>query len=270
VTSGDDKAVKRWDSVTLAEKKVYPKQSDWPQALAISPDNRRIAVGRHDGSLGIYDSASGMLLREPIKAAWNPTPVAMPTSSEIPGVKLGDRSRKPRKTGGVTLTGVSLGSISPVGMVRGNKVRLTLAGGNISDAIGVYFDDNNITGTIVAPPDPNRGIVRVDAVIGPNTSAGIHNVFVQAPRGTTNRITFAVGAWPEITQKEPNDTLETAQDVQFPCTVVGALDSPGDVDSYRVQAKAGQEIVFEIVAQPIRSRNPARPHYFRSARQADR
>src|SRR5262249_5408197 len=34
----------------------------------------------------------------------------------------------------------------------------------------------------------------------------------------------------------------------------GAIDQPGDVDDYRVEARAGEELVFEVIAQPIRSR----------------
>jgi WD40 repeat protein len=53
-TSGEDNAVKQWDAATLDERKVYPKQSDWPQALALSPDGKTLAVGCHDGSLRFY------------------------------------------------------------------------------------------------------------------------------------------------------------------------------------------------------------------------
>ena len=45
-------------------------------------------------------------------------------------------------------------------MVRGVTARLTLVGGQISDASGVYFDDAAIAGKIVSPPDPNKGLPR--------------------------------------------------------------------------------------------------------------
>ena len=37
LSSGEDAAVKRWNADTLEEEKVYPRQSDWPQGLAVSP-----------------------------------------------------------------------------------------------------------------------------------------------------------------------------------------------------------------------------------------
>jgi WD40 repeat protein len=69
VSCGEDGAVKRWDAETLAERKVYPPQPDWPQGLALSPDGHLVAVGRHDGSLAIYDAETGRLLRAPLKGA---------------------------------------------------------------------------------------------------------------------------------------------------------------------------------------------------------
>jgi len=253
-TTGADKMVKRWDAQTLAERKVYPKQPDWPHGLALSPDGRLFAVGRHDGSLAVYDAATGRLLREPLQAAAR-GPIAVPTSSAIPGRRLGDqRQRRPPGTGGATLFPAALNSIRPAGAPRGQTVRFTLNGARINDAMGVYFDDPAITGRIVTPPDPDRGVLRVDVTFGQTARIGIHRVFVQTPHGTTGAVTFAVGGWPEVAQAEPNNAPETAQKITFPCTVVGAMDQAGDADCFRFDVQAGDELVFEVVAQPIRSR----------------
>ncbi len=255
LTSGEDRMVKRWDAATLAERKAYPRQPDWPQSIALSPNDRLLAVGRHDGSLAIYDAESGRLLREPLSApAVARNPVDLPTTSLIPGRRPGDNRRVPRKNGPITLTAASLNAVNPVGVQRGKTIRLTLSGANISDATGVYFDDSAIDGKIVMPPDSNKGVLRIDAVVGGSARIAVHRVFVQAPRGTTGSATFAVGGWPEVSQAEPNDTRDRAQSLSLPATAIGTMDQPGDVDSYAFEAKSGQELVFEIVAQPIRSR----------------
>src|SRR5207247_8236705 len=113
LTSGTDALVKRWDSATLAEKNVYPKQPDWPQAIALSPNERLLAIGRHDGSLAIYDAVSGRLLREPVRSSTvaQKPPVEPPTTSNVPGFKPGDRRRRPRKNGPITLTPASLNNV---------------------------------------------------------------------------------------------------------------------------------------------------------------
>ena len=40
----------------------------------------------------------------------------------------------------------------------------------------------------------------------------------------------------------------------LPAALVGALATPGDVDAYEFGARAGEEIVFQVVARPIGSR----------------
>ena len=254
-TSGEDRMVKRWDAATLAEKKAYPKQPDWPHAIALSPNDKLLAVGRHDGSLAIYDAESGRLLREPLTGpALAQRSAEVPTTSLMPGRRPGDNRRTPRKNGPITLTAASLSAVSPVGVQRGKSVRITLTGANINDATTVFFDDSAIHGKIVSPPDSNKGVLRVDVAVGESARIGIHRVFVQAPRGTTGSATFAVGGWPEVSQAEPNDTPDRAQKLSLPATAIGAMDQPGDVDSYSFEAKDRQEVVFEVIAQPIRSR----------------
>lgn len=261
VTSGEDRAIKRWQTVTLAEQKVYAPQPDWPQGIALSSDGKWLAVGRQNGSLAIYDAGTGKLLREPIKAQMasrdrqrETKANTVPTRSTIEGLKPGTKQKKKRAKGGPTLFQASLGNVAPVGVVRGKTERFTLSGGMIADATGVFFDDPNITGRIVTPADKNAGILRVDTAVGEKARIGIHRVWVQTPHGTTGSVTFAVGGWPETAQKEENDTPEAAQPIAFPTTVVGAMEKPGDADCYRFEAQAGRELVFEVIAQPIRSR----------------
>jgi WD40 repeat protein len=57
-TSGEDDVVKQWDADSLEERAIYPKQPDWPQAIALSPDDSRLAVGRYDGTIALYDTAT--------------------------------------------------------------------------------------------------------------------------------------------------------------------------------------------------------------------
>jgi hypothetical protein len=54
-TCGEDNLVKRWDSDTLTERTVFPKQPDWPMSLALRPDGKALAVGRYDGTIGFYE-----------------------------------------------------------------------------------------------------------------------------------------------------------------------------------------------------------------------
>ena len=46
--------MKIWRADGLTQLHVYEAQSDSTQAVAVSPDDRHLAVGRMDGSLEIY------------------------------------------------------------------------------------------------------------------------------------------------------------------------------------------------------------------------
>lgn len=150
------------------------------------------------------------------------------------------------------LVPAALRNVSPAGARRGAEVTLTLDGVNISGATAAVFDDPAITGAVSAGTGRNQ--VKVKTQVGEGTRTGIHRVFLETPLGTTGAVTFAVGGWSEVSEKEPNDTPAQAQDVRLPATLVGGLDRPGDGDCFRFEAAAGQELVFQVVAQPVRSR----------------
>ena len=67
VTAAADRRVKVWDVEKRTELRVLPAQSDWPTALALN--GQRLAVGRYDGSVSLYDLASGRLQADLLKPA---------------------------------------------------------------------------------------------------------------------------------------------------------------------------------------------------------
>ncbi len=67
-----------------------------------------------------------------------------------------------------------------------------------------------------------------------------------------NRLKLDVGRFPEITETGKHNTPESAQAVQLPATINGRIakgDSGPAEDYYRVRAKKGQRLVFEVAAQ---------------------
>src|SRR5205085_11827000 len=97
VTAGEDQLVKTWDAATLQEKHVFPKQPDWPSALAVSAHGGLIAVGTHNGALTLFD-ATGKSLRRPFAghavAMGSSNGDKMPKTSSIPGRRLGDQKQR--------------------------------------------------------------------------------------------------------------------------------------------------------------------------------
>jgi WD40 repeat protein len=56
VTSSSDGSIRFRDAATLDPLRVIDHQPDWVQALSISPDGARLAAGRYNGSLTLYDT----------------------------------------------------------------------------------------------------------------------------------------------------------------------------------------------------------------------
>jgi hypothetical protein len=69
----------------------------------------------------------------------------------------------------------------------------------------------------------------------------------------SNPVSYAVDMFPESTETEPNDAADTAQAVMPPRMINGHIGQPGDVDVYRFDGRAGQEIVAEICARRLQS-----------------
>ncbi len=61
---GEDRIVKAWDAARMVERKVYDRQPETVLALAVSPDQKQIALGRYDGVVVLLDEATGKVQHE--------------------------------------------------------------------------------------------------------------------------------------------------------------------------------------------------------------
>ncbi|MGD0259726.1 MAG: PPC domain-containing protein [Verrucomicrobiota bacterium] len=86
-----------------------------------------------------------------------------------------------------------------------------------------------------------------------NTEPGIYPVSVRKEDHISNRVPFEVDTLPECLEREPNNTIATAQAVTLPIIVNGRIDQPGDWDVFRFQGQAGDTIVAEVYARRLDS-----------------
>ena len=113
-----------------------------------------------------------------------------------------------------------------------------------------------------------KGVVRTDApiddkarkfeltavvTIAKEVPHGIHGFRLHTPLGVSNQLRFAVSSLAETKEQEPNDPGKP-QGMTLPAALVGALGTAGDVDAYRFTARAGEEMVFQVVARPLGAR----------------
>lgn len=120
-----------------------------------------------------------------------------------------------------------LTGISPLGMKAGATGEITFHGGNLGEKFRQKF---------TAPE--MEGITLQQATVGGMRS---------------NAIPFHIDTVNEEPEHESNDTPGSATEVKPPMIVNGAIDKPGDVDFYRVNARGSRPMVFEIFARRLGS-----------------
>jgi hypothetical protein len=69
----------------------------------------------------------------------------------------------------------------------------------------------------------------------------------------SNSVPYAVDTLPECNEIEDNGTTEDAQHIVLPRIINGRIGKPGDVDIFRFDANAGDEIVAEVYARRLNS-----------------
>ncbi|MCX7885849.1 MAG: PPC domain-containing protein [Verrucomicrobiae bacterium] len=86
-----------------------------------------------------------------------------------------------------------------------------------------------------------------------NCRPGVFPVFVAKDGWLSNRLPFVVDTMPQAAEKESNDDIAHAQPVSWPVVVNGRIDHPNDRDLFRIQGRAGTELVVEVQARRLNS-----------------
>src|SRR3954452_5126166 len=171
----------------------------------------------------------------------------------------------------------TLNAVSPQGVARGTSVEITIEGLNLARASAIYFSEPGVTGhilrvkelpdlpdirlgsngtpsTVDLGPLPPRNQVTVEVEVAPEAEIGPVSFRLLTPLGTSPEGRFLVEPYyGEAADREPNDTPETAFETFLPAILAGTISRPGDVDYYKIQVKAGQEISFLNGAMQIGS-----------------
>ena len=169
----------------------------------------------------------------------------------------------------------SLESASITGARRGATVTMEVNGINLGGASEVLFNKPGFAAKLLAfserlreTPKP-RGTAPVivdkatlnratfEIAVAPNVEPGIYRFRLKTAMGTTNSLPFVVTPFTETAERGISASLETVQEVSLPTTITGNIGRVGEADYFRFDARAGQQIVFEVVAASIGSQlNP--------------
>lgn len=82
---------------------------------------------------------------------------------------------------------------------------------------------------------------------------GLYPLSVEKDGRASNRVPFAVDCLPEVLEREPNNQPAGAQPVAMPAIVNGRINPPDDCDVFRVEGRAGSQLVAEVNARRLSS-----------------
>lgn len=169
----------------------------------------------------------------------------------------------------------TISEVQPAGMERGRTATFTIEGRSLSDAKDVLFDSPGIQAKIssitIVPEKitgPRAGVdtaaqvplgtkqkAKLEVTVAKNVEPGIHRFRIQTPFGTSNMGVIAIGSLPEInTNEKPSKGSAGDQPINLPATLFGTIATPGEAHDYRFKGKAGEELVFQVVASQLGSK----------------
>ncbi len=168
----------------------------------------------------------------------------------------------------------TVATIWPAGMRCGTTETFTLEGRNLMGAKEVLFDASGLRArflSVVDVPEKARKIrvnvdlgaevpqgkkqkAQIQVVALPTAKPGIHWLRIQTPLGTSNLVALDVSVPPQIQTKKSGTSAAQGQQVALPATIIGAIATPGQVNAYQFAGRAGEEVVFRVVAAPLGSK----------------
>lgn len=152
-----------------------------------------------------------------------------------------------------------MSSIFPLGGTAGSSIEVKITGTDLEDVSALTFSHSGIKakqktrepGMFEEGPQPVDNTFEV--TIDKNVPVGNYDVRALGRFGLSNARAFMVGRHPDITETEPNDSQDKANEVSIPTAISGRSDKATDQDFYVFEAKKGQRLIVQCWAERIDS-----------------
>ena len=143
-----------------------------------------------------------------------------------------------------------IGSVFPPGGRIGATTDVTVAGSDLDEPLRLHFSHAGLVAK------PASGANQFAVAIASNVPPGIYDARFVGRFGISNPRSFVVGLGPELITPTTNTTAASAADLPMNSTVNGRA-SANIVSWFRIQAKKGQRLFLECLAESIDSRMDA-------------
>ena len=138
-----------------------------------------------------------------------------------------------------------LTTIDPPGGAAGQTVTITLGGAHLQ---GVRTLRCSVQGTQCERVDATHFRLTIPG----ETLPGFYDVWAVGDQGVSGARSFVVSQRREVVEAEPNDAVPVP--VGSDVVINGRIERPGDIDQYTFNARRGERVIIECLAERIDSR----------------
>lgn len=254
-TGSYDRTVKVWPLDKDRPTLTLTDHSDSVYAVAFSPDGKLLATGAADRAVKVWDTATGKRLYTLADStdwvyavAWSPDGKHLAAG----GVDKSIRTWKADAEGG-TLTHAAFAHQAAV-----TKLLFTADSKSLfsvgDDKVVKAWDVAKLTEKATLPAQPETILSAALRPDGKQLAVGRFDGVLELVDPTTGKAAFAPlpakekpkPRFPTVAEPAASDSARTAAKVMLPVSVLGAIDRAGDVDYFRFDATAGQQVGIHL------------------------
>ena len=103
-------------------------------------------------------------------------------------------------------------------------------------------------------PATNVTSLKLKVTVEPNALPGVRDFRIATPRGISTVGQLVITKGTLVSESGKNNTADTANEIQLPATVCGAIEANEDVDFFKFQASSGDRLCFHVRAMRLQNR----------------
>jgi len=149
----------------------------------------------------------------------------------------------------------------PLAVEMGKSTKVTLRGQNLDKVTAIQVQEPKSTGKILGNakkvPVPNQANpdqvgdseIDVEITLSKEVPGSVVPFSIIGPGGESKpHLLIVKDGAAIVAEKEPNDGFKQAQPIVLPCVVEGSIQQAQDVDVFRFEGRAGEQLVFDLQA----------------------